>query len=101
MKRIYTLLLCVILFLLSTSCGTDFYQGKRPTDYEETIWKSSDPDVWFEIGKRDDMGILPETKEKLSLRRVQLPFTFGLIMVILLNLVLKKKMKMELLKWHF
>lgn len=47
---------------MSTSCGTDFYQGKRPTDYEETIWKSSDPDVWFEIGKRDDMGILPDTK---------------------------------------
>ena len=62
-KNIYTVLLCVALLFSSTSCfGADFYQGERPTDYEKTIWKSTQPDIWFEIGERDEMGILPEVK---------------------------------------
>ena len=62
-KNIGILLLCVVLLFSSTSCfGADFYQGERPTDYEKTIWKSTQPDIWFEIGERDEMGILPDVK---------------------------------------
>lgn len=62
-KNIGILLLCVALLFSSTSCfGADFYQGERPTDYEKTIWKSTQPDIWFEIGERDEMGVLPDVK---------------------------------------
>lgn len=62
-KYIFVLFLCVALLFSSTSCfGADLYQGKRPTDYERTIWKSTQPDIWFEIGERDEMGLLPDTK---------------------------------------
>ena len=53
----------MVLLFSSTSCfGADFYQGERPTDYEKTIWKSTQPDIWFEIGERDEMGVLPDVK---------------------------------------
>ncbi len=62
-KSMDTLFLCAALLFSSTGCfGADFYQGKRPTDYEKTIWKSTQPDIWFEIGERDEMGILPDVK---------------------------------------
>ncbi len=62
-KSMYTLFLCAALLFSSTGCfGADSYQGKRPTDYEKTIWKSTQPDIWFEIGERDEMGILPDVK---------------------------------------
>ena len=62
-KSMDTLFLCAALLFSSTGCfGADFYQGKRPTDYEKTIWKSTHPDIWFEIGERDEMGILPDVK---------------------------------------
>ena len=53
----------MVLLFSSTSCfGADFYQGERPIDYEKTIWKSTQPDIWFEIGERDEMGVLPDVK---------------------------------------
>lgn len=62
-KSMDTLFLCAALLFSSTGCfGADFYQGKRPTDYEKTIWKSTQPEIWFEIGERDEMGILPDVK---------------------------------------
>ena len=57
MKR---MVLCLIILVtgitLLSSCGVDFFSGKRPIDYDNTKWVSSEPDIWFTVQDRISIG---------------------------------------------
>lgn len=59
MKHKWIIGLSLALFIINFS-GCVLYQGQRPTDYQNTLWKSDDPDVWFNVGERDEKGYLEE-----------------------------------------
>jgi len=43
---------------LLSSCGVDFYHGRRPVDYPNTRWVSQEPDMFFEVGASDYAQII-------------------------------------------
>lgn len=47
MKKSIHWLIIIGLVLLLTGCI--YKPGQRPTDYGPAIWKSEDPDIWFEV----------------------------------------------------
>jgi hypothetical protein len=38
--------------VILSSCGVDFYSGKRPSDFPNTRWVSIDPDMFFEVNMK-------------------------------------------------
>ena len=59
MKRILLIVISATIFLLC-SCNFDLYGGKRPYDYGDAVWVSSNPDIWFEIGTGREQYHIPE-----------------------------------------
>ena len=57
MKRITIFIITIALIgmTLLSSCGVDFFHGKRPIDYPNTRWVSENPDIYFEVGKNRGM----------------------------------------------
>ena len=55
MKRV---ILCVIIVLIGMSLlsSCDRYYGRRPNDYDNTKWVSSEPDIWFTVQDRKCAG---------------------------------------------
>jgi len=56
MKRITIFIItALIITTILSSCGVDFYTGKRPIDYPNTRWVSQNPDIYFEVGKSGEI----------------------------------------------
>lgn len=50
-KKTSILLILIVLFGILTSCDPNPYEGKRPIDYENSIWRSDNPVVNIEYGQ--------------------------------------------------
>ena len=56
MKRVIIIVLTLIGIIMLLSCCVDFYYDKRPNNYDNTKWVSSDPDIWFTVNKNECIG---------------------------------------------
>ena len=59
MKKLLFVIVSATIFLLC-SCNFDLYGGKRPYDYGDSVWVSSNPDIWFEIDTGREQYYIPE-----------------------------------------
>ena len=54
--KIIIIVLTLIGIIMLLSCCVDFYYDKRPNNYDNTKWVSSDPDIWFTVNKNECFG---------------------------------------------
>lgn len=67
MKKILILISTLsIAILMYSSCNYDLYGGKRPSDYGDAVWVSSNPDIWFEIDTDREQYYVPEGVMRLD-----------------------------------
>ena len=69
------LLAIIVMFLIvvSSSC-VDFNSGKRPNDYDNTKWVSTQPDIWFEVHNRKCTG---EATINDKVTKIYVSFDYG------------------------
>lgn len=65
MKKLLLVIVSATIFLLC-SCNFDLYGGKRPYDYGDAVWVSSNPDIWFEIDTDREQYYIPEGVMRLD-----------------------------------
>ena len=47
-KRIYTLVLAILILCCFCSCDPDPYKGQRPIDFENSVWTCNELDMHFD-----------------------------------------------------
>ena len=52
-------LFLIVLSLVLSGCW-NLYAGQRPIDYGPAVWRSENPDIWFEVFDEDpEVGYVP------------------------------------------
>ena len=77
MKRIVILSTLILTALILLSSCIDFYHGKRPIDYENTLWISSEADTWFAVHDRRDGCGIGEMIIDGEITEIEVWFDFG------------------------
>jgi len=77
MKKSIAFFLSLIILLSLSSCTVDFYTGRRPVEYPNTKWVSTNPDIYFKVDKNIDNDNIGEIKINGKTITIKLIFDHG------------------------